>query len=601
MLVIFSSILPCFGQSENYQFDESKINISGSLRPFKPSIEIEQIAVDQYQVWIRLHTSVPSLPPEFSITFKFPRDKINQLWNSQTWSNKSFFSLPSYDRAAADFSVISGLTLNDQNQITFTCDDRFDSRFTSTFVQEKNDTLEFGLGFFEDNPPLSNMLDYDVRILLDFRNIHFSDAVYEASEWRFKEVFDQVALDSQHTEVPVFSTWYPMQRNIPIENITRELDSLETFGFKSILLDDGWQSLVNLKVDTTYLYDESSLKTMELFNEKRIAMGLKLYYWYSIPFMGGNPIVSEEFKGKYLRFKVPQQIYVLDPRYADVRQHLISTYYNFYKGWQFDGFWFDFLNDFYPNKGVTITEDLGRDFVDVKLAVDTMMSMMTSRLKTINPNIFMGQHFSPVGPNRNNYQNFLTGFVGVNSTNLVREKMVNNRLLYGRYTPFMEVMSVHPRDKSEDVARKFQSIMFGNPHLSFFISTLPEDTKQTIHFWLNYWKENREVLMDSEFEPQKVSNYYPVIKVENKQKTIYTVYDDYTLSLPSVLDRPIDVINSKETLLLNFVVSREGSVYNYEIFNHLGESIERGELKTKRKNTLEVTVPVGGFIRVLPN
>lgn len=600
VLLFFSFAGFSFAQS-GYQFDKNKIILDGGLRPFKSTTEIEKISVDRYQVIVRLHSSAPSLPPEFSLSFKFPKNKINQLWNSQTWSNKSFFSLPAYDRAAANFSIISGLTLNDQNQITFTCDDRFDSRFISTFVKEQDDTLVFGLGFFEDNPPLSNMQDYEVHILVDFRNIHFSEAIYEASKWRFQELFNQAAMDFKHTDLPVFSTWYPMHRNIPFENITRELDSLKTFGFKSILMDDEWRSLVKMKVDTIYTYEENSFETLQIFDKKRKDMGLKLFMWYSLPFMGGNPVIAKRFEGKYLRYKAPRQIYVLDPRYPEVRQYLISTYYNFYKGWQFDGFWFDFMNDFYPQESVTVSDDLGRDFVDVQLAVDSLMSGMNRRLRSIDPTIFMGQDFTPVGPDQNNYQNFLAGFVGVNSTKLIREKMVNNRLLYGRYTPFMEIMGVHPRDKSEEVARKFQSILFGNPYLSFFTTTLPEDTKQTIRFWLNYWKENRHVLMESEFEPQKVSNQYPIIKVQNKEKIIYALYSDFTLNLPLIVDRTIDIINSKETTLLNFTVSDQGATYNYEIYNHMGVLTQHDELKTKRKNTVEFEVPEGGFLRILPN
>lgn len=601
MLVILAWSLPCLGQGNSLLMDESKINITGSLRPFKSTVEIEQLAIDRYVVHVKLHAASPSLPPDFILSFKFPKNKINQLWSSRTWSNKSFFSLPSNDRAAANFSIIAGLTLNDQNQITFTCTDRFDTRFINTYVQEKGDSLAFILDFFEDNPPLSKMQDYEVDILVDFRNIHFSEAIYEASKWRFKNEFISAALSGKQESEPVYSTWYPMHRNIPLENITRELDSLETYGFKSILIDDGWRSLVKMKVDTSYIYDSNSLKSLQLLNSKRSKMGMKLFFWYSLPFMGGNPVVTEKFEGKFLSYKAPFQIHVLDPRYPDVRQYLTSTYYNFFKEWKFDGFWFDFLNNFYPNEHVTISEDLGRDFVDVKLAVDTLMNVLTSRLNTITPNLFMGQKFSSVGPMHSNKQNFLAGFVGVGSTKIVREKMINNRLLYGHNTPFMEIMAVHPRDKTKDVARKFQSVMYGVPHLSFFTGTLPEATKQTIRFWLNYWKENYHVLMDAEFEPQKVANLYPVIKVESKVKTIYTVYDDYILSLPTVVDRPIDIINSKETLFLNFVVSKKGNSYKFEIFNQLGVSVEQGIMKSKRNNTLEFTVPEGGFVRIKPS
>lgn len=436
--------------------------------------------------------------------------------------------------------------------------------------------------------------------MVDFRNIHFSKAIYDASSWFLEDIFKQGKASVDTTNVPVFSTWYSMQRNIPLENITKELDSLRTFNFKSVLVDDGWQALVKMKIDTAYSYEENSYKTMNLFKQKCVKMGLPLYLWYSYPFVGGNPVVLKKFDGKYIRYRAPRQMYVLDPRYADVRKYLVSTYANFLSEWQFDGYWFDFLKGFYPKEGALIEQDKGRDFVSIGLAVDTLYSEMEARLKKIKPDIFMGQKFQVVGPNLVSYQNFLTGFVGVENTRVVREKMVNNRLLYGKFTPFMEVVAINPRDKVTDIARKLQSVLFGNPYLSFYVTTLPQDSKQTIRFWLDYWKKNYKVIFEGNFEPMQVSRYYPVIKVENEQKIIYMLYEDYAINLPIALHTPIDIINSKVTEDVHFLVNKSGDQLNYEIFNCSGISTEKGALKAKNKNSVDVAVPVAGFIRITP-
>lgn len=583
-----------------YVFNKSKIRIEGVLTPFEATIDIKEQGLQQYVLNIYLHSTYAAKPPSFNFSVKFPREKINQIWNSQTWSNKSFFTIPSYDRAAAGFSIISGLTINDQNQITFTCKDAYHSKFVSSNIREENDSVVFNLGFFEDNPPLSNLQDYQAEVWVDFRNIHFSKAIYDASSWFLKEEFRQSVARVDTTNVPVFSTWYPMHRNIPLENITKELDSLRTFNIKSILVDDGWQALVNMKVDTSYSYEEKSYKTMSLFKQKCLEMKLPLYLWYSIPFMGGNPVILKRFEGKYIRYRAPRQMYVLDPRYAEIRKYLVSTYANFLSEWKFDGYWFDFLKGFYPKEGALIDEDKGRDFVSIELAVDTLYADMEARLKTINPNIFMGQKFQVVGPNLVSYQNFLTGFVGVESSQVVREKMVNNRLLYGKYTPFMEVVAINPREKVEDIARKLQSVLFGNPYLSFFIATLPQDSKQTIRFWLDYWKKNYKVIFEGDFEPMQVSRFYPVIKVENEQKIIYMLYEDYTVNLPLVLQSTLDVINSKITPEIRFQLSKNVVQYNYEIFNCQGVSTEKGVIKNKNKSSIDFSVPVAGFIRIMP-
>jgi alpha-galactosidase len=586
------------GNDDTYIFNKSKIRMEGKISPFEATVNIEEFGMQQYILKIYLHSTFAAVPPSFNISVKFPREKINQIWNSKTWSNKSYFTLPSYDRAAADFSIISALTINDQNQVTLTCKDVYDAKFVSSNIREEQDSIVFNLGFFEDNPPLSSLQDYQAEVLVDFRNVHFSASIYDASSWFLEEKFKQGIASADTTNVPAYSTWYPMQRNIPLENITRELDSLRTFNFKSVLVDDGWQSLVKMKIDTSYIYEENSLKTMNLFKQKCIAMGLPLYLWYSIPFMGGNPVILKKFDGKYIRYHAPRQMYVLDPRYPEVRQYLVSTYANFLTEWKFDGYWFDFLKEFYPKEGAVIEQDKGRDFVSIQMAVDTLYDEMEKRLKKIKPNIFLGQKFTEVGPNLASYQNLLTGFVGVENVQVVREKMVNNRLLYGKFTPFMEVVAINSREKSEDIALKLQSVLFGNPYLSFFTTTLSEDSKKTIRFWLDYWKRNYKVIFEGTFEPLQVSRFYPVIKVEHAEKTIYMLTEEYSVNLPVSPNSTLDIINSKTTESINLFIGRPGLQYAYEIFDCKGVSKEKGILKTKNRNLVDVLVPTAGFIRV---
>lgn len=583
-----------------YVFNRSKIRIEGVLTPFEGNIDVKDVGMQRYVVSIYLHSTFAAVPPAFNFTVKFPKDKVNQIWNSKTWSNKSSFTLPSYDRAAAGFSIISGLTINDHNQITLACKDIYKTKFISSNITEEEDSIVFNLGFFEDNPPLSSLQDYQAEVLVDFRNIHFAEAVFDASTWFLDDEFKTSVVRVDTTNVPVFSTWYPMHRNIPLENITSELDSLKTFKFKSVLVDDGWQALVNMKVDTTYAYEQKSYQTMNLFRQKCQEMHMPLYLWYSLPFIGGNPVVLKKFEGKYIRYRAPRQMYVLDPRYADVRKYLVSTYANFLSEWKFDGYWFDFLKGFYPNEGQVIDEDLGRDFISIDLAVDTLNADMTRRLKMINPDVFLGQKFQVVGPNLVSYQNFLTGFVGVENTQVVREKMVNNRLLYGKYTPFMEVIAITPKDKAVDVARKIQAVLFGNPYLSFYITTLPEESKKAIRFWLEYWKKNYQVIFEGNFEPMQVSRFYPVIKVENDQKLIYALYEDYTINIPKNLSTPIEVINSKMSGTVGFMLSNPSLEYHFETFDSMGVPVEKGTLKSKNKNSVAAAVPSGGYIKVTP-
>jgi len=143
-----------------------------------------------------------------------------------------------------------------------------------------------------------------------------------------------------------------------------------------------------------------------------------------------------------------------------------------------------------------------------------------------------------------------------------------------------------------------QAVLFGNPYLSFYITTLPEESKQTIRFWLDYWKKNYQVIFDGNFEPMQVSRFYPVIKVENDHKLIYAVYEDYTINIPKNLTTPLEVINSKKSGAVSFMLSDPSLEYKFETFDCVGRLTEKGILKSKKKNTIDAMVPAAGYIRV---
>jgi hypothetical protein len=88
------------------------------------------------------------------------------------------------------------------------------------------------------------------------------------------------------------------------------------------------------------------------------------------------------------------------------------------------------------------------------------------------------------------------------------------------------------------------------------------------------------------------------VKVENDQKIIYTVYEDYTINLPVELNKPMDIINSKASLEIKLLSGKSGLEYNFETFNCIGISTEKGILKTKGKNSISLSIPAGGFIRI---
>ncbi|MCL3782481.1 hypothetical protein EMN47_19025 [Prolixibacteraceae bacterium JC049] len=580
-----------------YQFDREKISLHGQMGSFTPHYSVHEIDSFIYLIKFQIESDFPAIPPQFKMKLAFPRKDIYTLWSSETWSNNSYFNLPNYDKAATPYGIVSAITKEDKNRFTYTCKDDNNDKFLALFVEEKVDTMYFNLNFFVDNPPVTNILDYDAEIRIDLRNVNYVEAIADAASWRIEQKIGRMGDERIKMREPIYSSWYPMHRNIPVENLTREMDSIASYGFKSLLIDDGWQSLVKSKIDTLGNWDAGEVEDMFHFIDKGKEKGFQVYLWYSLPFTGGNPKVLKRFKDKFVRYRAPRQIYVIDPRYPDVRSYLIDVYSNMLEKWNIDGFWFDFINDYYPDENVVLKKDMGRDLIGVFKAVDTLLVEIKNELKFIHPDVFFGQNLHAAGPARSNYQSSLTGFVGVQSAGIVREKMVNNRLLFGRYTPFMEIMGIDAEDTPEQVALKFQSILFEIPHLSFFPMTISPSVHSTLHFWLDYWRYNKQLLLDGTFRPLKPAKGYPVIQCSKNNKTLFVNYDALQIiELPREMPETLDIINSTTKNYLQISHFPDESQLRYEVYDATGKMRSSGIYKLKKPDH-EFIVPPAGLLR----
>ena len=71
---------------ELYVFNKSKIHVEGVMSPFEATVDIKELGLHKFVLNIYLHSAYAAAPPAFNVSIKFPKDKINQLWNSKTWS-----------------------------------------------------------------------------------------------------------------------------------------------------------------------------------------------------------------------------------------------------------------------------------------------------------------------------------------------------------------------------------------------------------------------------------------------------------------------------------------------------------------------------------
>ncbi|MGF7139349.1 alpha-amylase family protein [Roseimarinus sediminis] len=583
--------------SPNVALKMNQIEVEGDVQPFNKEIRIDTLAENLYLIHFTLYTDFPSSLPRFKFKLKYPRNMVDALWSSRTWSNLSYINIANYARLQSDYNVLSALASNYQNRITLASFDDFKSQYTQLDVQHAPDSLVFSFNFFNDAAPDVEILEYKATVLVDLQEVHYSESVRASAQWRLDNEEGKSPTNIESSLKPVYSLWYPMDQNIPLEGVTHYFDSISSLGFRSILFDDGWQNVVRFEVDQDGKWDPSKINSVKSFMDIARKSDMKVALWYSQPFLGAHNYVFKKFEGKYLQYRTSSQP-LLDIRYPEVRQYLSDMYSSIVSEWDLSGIWFNFLNSYYPDENIIITEDLGRDFISVRKALDSLRSYMEVEMLEGQADLSINQSYRAVGPLVGSNTKTINGFLGTTVLSEVREKMVNNRLMYGDYSPFIEVMGIHPKDPAVDVARKFHSIMFATPYVSFFSYTLPDDVKQTLKFWIAYWDKNYEYLIESGFKADNPVQRYPVIDAGNEQKRIIVFYNrvrPYSLGEFEFADA--DLINSSDSDYISLSGNPPNKV-DFISYDHKGTYFTRGSLRFKN-GVASIEIPQGGYARLI--
>src|SRR5260370_28172742 len=75
-------------------------------------------------------------------------------------------------------------------------------------------------------------------------------------------------------------------------------------------------------------------------------LGMKYLLWYAVRFVGIRSKAYDRFAGKLLGTIDALGAGVLDPRFPDVREYIVSTYEQAMRAWDLDGFKLDFIDSF---------------------------------------------------------------------------------------------------------------------------------------------------------------------------------------------------------------------------------------------------------------
>lgn len=571
-------------------FDNTS-NLDVSINPI-----FNQEGVQIFELIIKSAEAI--VPKPVTIQWKIPAHNVKGVWKPTTDFEKRIqadWELEHLEsRISIDAPIISLFGNDDTNVHTFACSNAINKLELNARIREEDDCFYCHITFLSER--LSPLNEFKAQIRIDSAPKHFSTALNEVAAWW--ETFDNLkpAFVPQIAKTPLYSTWYNFHQNLEVEKLLAECRIAYSLGYKVIIIDDGWQTNdTNRGYDYTGDWTPDRISKTKEFVDAVHEIGMKVGFWYSVPFCGVKSRAYKVFENKLLT-KTHRWAPVFDPRFPEVREYLINIYKNALQEWGLDGFKLDFIDDFRLYDETVLTDADGRDYSSINEAVDRLLSDVMTELKAINPDVFIEFRQRYTGPAMRKFGNMMRAFDCPGDGTMNRVRIADIRMLCGDTAVHADMLTWHKDEKVEIAALQVVNTLFGVPQLSVMLQDMPQDHIDMIQFYTKYWNDNANVLMQGKFVPSKPLANYPIQQVTKGDHQIIGLYDEYVVSLATT-KKYIDIINGQLATQVVLDVAADFGTYNCKVYDCKGTIFASNEI-TLNQGLYKVDVPACGLIQL---
>ncbi len=577
------------------QISMSEVTVEGDFEGFTQTMTSVEKEPGLQIVTVTLKAETPTVPPQFSVKWHHPSIDVHAHWNTNIKKSRAnYYNASVTSRIASGAPVQTYFNNKDINRFTFAASDALNQMKLRTYLREEDALFYNTVQCFTEKSKA--LTDYSIDILIDRREVRYEESLKTVSEWW--ETSYKPAIVPDVAKQPMYSTWYNFHQNLESDLLLEELTIAKSIGFDAVIIDDGWQTNDSARgYKYTGDWKPERLTNMPELVEQIHAKDMKVLLWYSLPFVGVGAEKFPKFEGKYLRnFGGEDHAWVLDPRYPECREFIISTYEKALTDWNLDGFKLDFIGWFAAQKNTTLTTEDGRDFASVNLAVQHLMTEVMTRLTQMKPDILIEFRQPYTGPVMRSFGNMLRGVDCPNDAFANRTQIADLRLISGQTAIHSDMLMWHKDEPVEHAARQILATLYSVPQISVLLTKYPEKHLKLVTHWTDYWKKNRDILLNGTFKGHSPASQFPVLEASKGGKTIITAYDNVPIRIGKGT-RSLDLINATggDSLI---VILEEGAELkgSYTLFDTMGQTVET-EQKSLKPGIQIVAIPPSGILK----
>ena len=267
---------------------------------------------------------------------------IHARWHPGTYLDKGL--LPDYAggfaaNATALAPVATLYSVDNTNRMTFALSDALTTSVVRTGVNEDTATMVCAIDLFTE--PRDPIAKYCATLRVDVRQQRYEEALADVARWWADLPTMSPSEVPSRARDPLYSTWYSYHQSLSAEDVERECLAARRLGFAGVIVDDGWQTD---GVGTGYVscgdWEPAITKfpAMRAHVQRVQALGLSYLLWFDVPHVGEGTRTFQMFRDKMLGYWRAGNAWVLDPRFPEVREHLVSLYERCLVEWGIDGF-----------------------------------------------------------------------------------------------------------------------------------------------------------------------------------------------------------------------------------------------------------------------
>ena len=546
-----------------------------------------------YFIQVNMNLCEEKSPERLRISWDFPAIKCYSLFGPSLRGmrnlDKNWQKQESVSRFTSWMPIHTIISAEGENRLCISVSDTLTPISILSGVREEDGNIECVVEFFTKLS--SPIKEYKAIIRLDTREIPYYDSIYDCVRWWEQECGCELAYVPELAKKPMYSTWYSFHQMLDKDKLLEQCRISKEMGMDTILIDDGWQT-EDCQRGYAYCGDwkpaTGKLGNIREFVDEVHKIGMKVMFWYSVPFIGEFSEAYSNFEGMFLYTKPLEHLSAFDPRYPQVRKYLLDIYVQAVKEWDLDGLKLDFIDCFELTEGA-LRFDERRDFVSLEEAVECLLQTVITELKKIKPDILIEFRQNYVGPSVRKYGNIFRVMDCPNDALRNRTDIINLRFTSGNTAVHSDMVMWNKNDTVEHAALQVASCIFSVPQISMMLDELSEEHQKMLSFYLDFWHEYSDVLMQGYFTAKNPESNYSQASSELDNRKVYVLF---TNTVVDGLSEENAIVNASAN---GSIIIKNAEGMMYMTVDCMGNKQNSGIIES---NLYEIPVSLAGILYV---